>query len=748
MSTFEALTPHAPVHAQTSRLVMVVPTYQEAENVDRLIFDVEAVRAARPFDVLIVDDASPDGTGDRIRALQATRSWLHLLSRSGPAGLGSAYRDGFRWALRRGYDRIGEMDADLSHDPASIPSLLAAVDEGAGLAIGSRYVRGGATEGWPASRRMLSRGANVFARMLLRIPVRDVTAGFRVYDRSSAQLVAETGTHCDGYGFQVEAAHAVSRSGRWVAEVPIRFTERQFGSSKMSASTAKEAASRCVRMAMADARDGRGEMRSLRLALFIVIGVTGLIVNQLVLWGVTDGAGTHYLISAIIATQVSSAWNFGLTERVIFDASGNGRARRFALFLGMNNLWMGARAPLLVLLTSGLGVHYLISNLLLLLLSSLARFAVSDAWIWAGVTRRQRTWLYDVHGLARIHSAGRLPELARFAVDSLEADPDIVVSVCSRGFGGLRLRPTVREDGSSVEYIEQLGGMGFAMRVVNGDRTDVTVSRAVSWSPHVLYANVVEPLLRWQLVRRGYVLAHAACLEMDGVGVLVTARTDTGKTTTCLKSIRAHGSRFLSDDMVILKRDGTALSYPKPLTISAHTLNAVRAAPLPPARRALLHLQSRLHSKGGRAVGMRIARLNLPVATLNGLTQMIVPPPKFFVEELIPEAQTIASTRIERMLLIERGDELSEALAHEDGCAVLAENTEDAYGFPPYPMIGAALRNGHERIEHSIRADALALVRSVRVRTPDREWFERLPALARQPERRLIVVPEVAPAHE
>jgi dolichol-phosphate mannosyltransferase len=723
---------------------MVVPTYQEIENIDAVVSALAAVRTRTPLDVLIVDDRSPDGTADRVRQLQAGHAWLHLLERPERAGLGSAYRDGFRWALERDYARIGEMDADLSHDPATIPALVEAMDNGASLTIGSRYVLGGGTTGWPLRRRLLSRGANLFARTLLALPVHDVTAGFRIYDRDAARLVAETGTHCNGYGFQVEAAYAVARAGTTLVEVPITFHERVHGSSKITRATTREAARQCFALAFADATSRRRESRRIRFAIYLLIGATGLLINQVVLWRATEGVGLHYLASAIIATQVSSLWNFGLTERFVFDADREGRLARLISFFGMNNAWMAARAPLLVLLTSVLGIHYLVSNLVLLIASTIGRFAVSDTWIWSRAPHRKHGYTYDVHGAVRVRSPVHLPELEPFAVDQLDGAADIEVAVRSRGFGGLHLRPRVQEHGETVEYVEQLGAFGFAMRVEHGTPTAVTVSRLVSWSPHVLYTNVVEPLLRWEFVRKGSILAHAACLEVEGVGMLITAKTDTGKTTTCLQSLRTQSSSFLSDDMVILAPDGQARSYPKPLTISAHTMSAVRSAPLSHRRRALLEVQSRIHSKGGRSVGLTMAKWQLPVATMNAITQMVVPPPKFSVNQLLPEAATCAGTQITRLLVIERGEAVYESLSHDEACKALAANTEDAYGFPPYPQVGKALSNGDSAVEDRIRAAALNAVASVRLCTPDRNWFERLPALAQpmayQPE---LLVPEL-----
>lgn len=475
-----------------------------------------------------------------------------------------------------------------------------------------------------------------------------------------------------------------------------------------------------------------------RLVRFGLVGATGLLVNQVALWAVADGFGVHYVAASAVATQVSTAWNFALTEAWVFRASREGRWRRLFLFAAMNNVWMVLRTPILVGLTEWAGLHYLLSNLIALAASTFARFTLADAWIWRGAETREpssahrqrmRRYLYDIHGLVRVSSAARLPELAPFHVDVLPSAADLHVEVSSRGFGGLRRRALVEIDRQVSTYVEHLGGLGFAMRVKMGDPAHVQVSRFLRYSPHVLYTNVVEPILRWLMVRKGYVLAHAACLRVNGAGLLITAETDTGKTTTCLRSIGSHGAAFVSDDMTILGPDGVALSYPKPLTISAHTLRAARVAPLRLWRRALLQLQGRLHSKSGRRLGLWLAEHNLPVATFNAVVQMIVPPPKFFIEQLVPEATTVPTLPISHLVVIERGDELTERLDVTEACRVFAANTEDAYGFPPYHLISPGLHNGQMFVEDAIRRRVLERIPVIRIREPHRNWFERLPAL-------------------
>jgi hypothetical protein len=197
-----------------------------------------------------------------------------------------------------------------------------------------------------------------------------------------------------------------------------------------------------------------------------------------------------------------------------------------------------------------------------------------------------------------------------------------------------------------------------------------------------------------------------------------------------LKSIKEQGSGFVSDDMVIIDPTGFAMTYPKPLTISSHTLHAIKGAPLPWYTRAWLQIQGRIHSKFGRSVGLAIGNINLPVASMSAIVQMIIPPPKFQFDELVPEAPLVSSLQLHRMMLIERGDALLRELSLEEAFEVLSENTEDAYGFPPYPRIGHALSNGERKIEADIRWQMLGELETVHLRTPDRNWFELLPVLA------------------
>lgn len=214
------------------RTLIVLPTFNEADNIVEVL---QKLRAVVPeASVLVVDDASPDGTADLVEEVAEQIGDVSVMRRPAKSGLGSAYRDGFRRGLSVGYDVMVEMDSDLSHDPAALPSLLSAVADGAALALGSRYIPGGSIPDWSWYRRALSRWGNRYAAAVLGIDVKDATSGYRAYRAEALTNIDFHTVQADGYGFQVEMAYRVLASGGRIVEVPISFTDRVRGESKMS----------------------------------------------------------------------------------------------------------------------------------------------------------------------------------------------------------------------------------------------------------------------------------------------------------------------------------------------------------------------------------------------------------------------------------------------------------------------------------------------------------------------------------
>jgi dolichol-phosphate mannosyltransferase len=216
---------------------LILPTYNEAENVERIVAaagDVLARAAPEGFRVLIVDDGSPDGTGRIADWLAGEHSWLGVLHRSEKGGIGPAYLAGFRYAIDRDAGFLMEMDSDFSHDPADLARLLAAVRDGADLALGSRYVPGGGVSDWGLLRRLISEGGSTYARWVLGLPIRDLTGGFKCFRREVLEAIHFEGVRSRGYAFQVELTYRAVRAGFEVVEVPIIFRDRRVGQSKMS----------------------------------------------------------------------------------------------------------------------------------------------------------------------------------------------------------------------------------------------------------------------------------------------------------------------------------------------------------------------------------------------------------------------------------------------------------------------------------------------------------------------------------
>ncbi len=218
---------------------MIIPTYNEKENIEKMIRKVFSLQPN--FEILIIDDGSPDGTAQIVKGMQHKYTELHLLERSGKQGLGTAYIVGFKWALKNNYDFIFEMDCDFSHNPDDLPRLLAACQKDADLAVGSRYCSGGKVKNWPLGRILMSYFASVYVRIILWINIKDTTAGFKCYRKKVLETIELDQVRFMGYAFQIEMKYRALKKGFKVVEVPITFVDRIEGVSKMSTRIFKEA---------------------------------------------------------------------------------------------------------------------------------------------------------------------------------------------------------------------------------------------------------------------------------------------------------------------------------------------------------------------------------------------------------------------------------------------------------------------------------------------------------------------------
>jgi dolichol-phosphate mannosyltransferase len=473
---------------------------------------------------------------------------------------------------------------------------------------------------------------------------------------------------------------------------------------------------------------------------FALVGITGIVVNQVALYALTDGLGIYYLFSAILASQLSTLNNFLLTELWVFrDREHRSHVLfRYLVFNLLNIATLVIRVPVLFILTDLFGVHYLISNLVAIGLTFGVRYVVADNWIWAGRDRWDQVavgkWFnYDIQGLVRVRSRVGLPELAAFNV-AYDIEPDLWVRRRWLG-GGPRLHVAVdSEPDGTIRYREHFGRLSAAFSVTPGKPIILDANWLLVWSHHVLYTNMVEPLLRFMLVTRGHVLLHCAAIESPAGAVLLSAQTDTGKTSTVLRLLMRHAWKFIADDMAIVSPDGTVLSYPKPMTLSSHTMHAVNDRVLPLADRLMLGIRSRLHSREGRAVGHALGRRNIPIVTLNSWVQILVPPPKYHVTSLI-ECELADRARIDALVVMERGPALAERAGEDFTTERLLENTDDAYTFPPFSEMAPklvidgldypALRTR----ERELLAQAVSTARRFRVRIEGYGWADAIPEL-------------------
>ncbi|WFE56041.1 glycosyltransferase [Micromonospora sp. WMMD712] len=764
----------APDGAPPPRLTVIVPTRDEAENVPVLLGRLAPLLTPLRAEVLFVDD-SDDGTDQAIAAACAGAPvpvrLLHRPPEARAGGLGGAVLLGARHA--RG-EWVLVMDADLQHPPESAATLAAvAMRHDVDVVIGTRYAGRGSTAGLDGPLREATSSVatrlvkTMFPRRLA--TVSDPMSGLFAFRRAAVRL-----DRMNPLGFKVLLELLVRHPGARVAEVAYEMAPRHEGRSKASLREgvtflrhlSRLRGRRLVGQIRRRPRTPADRLRQLvRMVCFGLVGLSGMAVNTAALWFFYEPARLHHLLGAALATQLSTSWNFLLVDNLIYRRTrvGSLPARAVRFFL-LNNVLLLLRLPVLqALVFAGVGV--LVANAATLAALFLVRFLVNDQVIYAALDRGRRDpvrlliasgaaeavtppsrrryqylkYRYDVAGVVTIGSQIMLPELEFFRAQWVaDADVDIAVRVSDVGGRGPQRRAALTQyaDRSVLRYEEQLGRLGANFRIQLGSPIEIQVGPLLARSPHVVYTNIVEALLRFVMVARGHMLLHSACVTLDGVGVMLSALTDTGKTATVLRLLRDHGGLFLSDDMTIVRPDGTATCFPKPLTISAHTLRAVQAQDLTPREWRRLQWQSRLHSKGGRSLALALARFNLPIMGINAVTQLLVPPPKYSVDRLVP-CRIGTTARVEELFVIERGRPATSELDHDETVTRMIRNTDDAYGFPPFRYLAPSLaidglHYPELRLrEREILAGFLSRVRS-RVLVSDRfGWADDIPRLLR-----------------
>lgn len=771
------------------QLTVLVPTRNEADNIGTLFGRLAKALEAVDAEILVVDD-SDDATPDVVRELGPECGvpvrLMHRQPNQRRGGLGSAIVAGA--GVARG-DWVLVMDADLQHPPEIAVALATtAMRHDVDLVIGTRYAGTGSGAGLNGAARVMTSSfatrlaKSLFPRRLA--TVSDPMSGLFAFRRSAVHM-----ERLNPIGFKILLEILVRHPGLRLAEVAYQMEPRQACASKASLREgitylrhlARLKRNRFARQLRDKPITGRDRARQLqRLVAFGLVGLSGIAINNAALWLFNSGLGVHHLVAAALATQASTAWNFVLIEGLVYRGRGSGsRFGRALRFLIMNNLLLLARLPALQWLIV-LGLPILAANTLTLVVLFLLRFLVSDRVIYnsrgqagedpirnpvkvlvdlgappvSSATRKRSRYLkyrYDVAGVVTVGSQILLPELEYFRAQSIaDVDVDIAIRVGDVGNRRPCRRASMTEHANetTVRYEEHLGRFGANFRIELGRPINIVVGPLLARSPHVVYTNILEALLRFVMVSRGRMLLHSACVSLDGVGVMLSALTDTGKTATVLRLLRDHGGLFLSDDMTIIDAKGNACSFPKPLTISSHTLRAVNATDLTPKEWRWLQIQSRLHSKGGRSLALALARFNLPIIGINAITQRLVPPPKYAVDRLVP-CRIGSHTRVEELFIIERGAPRIAEIDHATTLRRMIENTDDAYGFPPFSYLAPSIvinGQGYQELRHREEAILDAFLTRVRARTVASDrfgWADEIPRILRA-ERGVLDVAETA----
>jgi putative flippase GtrA len=756
------------------QLTVIVPTRNEAANVPVLLQRLGAAVADMSAEIIVVDDSddtTPDMVASHGPSCPVPVRLLHRAPGARKGGLSGAVVAGARHG--RG-DWVLVMDADLQHPP-EVAAMLAstAMRHDVDVVVGTRYAGvGSSADGLAGVARTATSSSatrlakSAFPRRLA--TVSDPMSGLFAFRAAAVDL-----DRLDPIGFKLLLEILVRHPAARVAEVTYAMAARAAGDSKASLREGitflrhltRLRRHRLVGQLKQHPSAGTDRLRQLgRMVSFGMIGLSGVVVNTAALWAVYTLAGLHHLVAAVLATQASTVWNFALVELLVYRGRGNGTRRGRAMrFWAMNNVLLLARLPVIQLLV-WLGIGVLVSNAATLVLLFLVRFMLSDRVIYGSSTgetgrdpvhllvdrgpvaevavsaRKRSSYLkyrYDVAGTVTIGSQILLPELEFFRAQWVaDDDVDIAIRVGDVGNRRPRRRAAMTEfvEPATLRYEEHLGRFGANFRVELGEPINIVVGPLLARSPHVVYTNIVEALLRFVLVAKGRMLLHSACVSIEGVGVMLSALTDTGKTATILRLLRDHGGRFLSDDMTVIDADGNAVCFPKPLTISAHTLRAVNATDLTKKEWRRLQFQSRLHSKGGRSLALTLARFNLPIMGINALTQMLVPPPKYSVDRLVP-CRLGSNTRVEELFIIERGTPKVHDLDRGTTLERMIENTDDAYGFPPFRYLAPAITIGGlgytelRRREREILTGFLNNVRTRVVASDTFGWADEIPRL-------------------
>lgn len=656
---------------------VIVPTRNEADNILPLLARLHGALRVVPIEVIFVDD-STDNTPEVIQKATADFSFpIRLIARP------PERRNGLSGAVVEGMEAaVGEwlcvIDADLQHPPEMAAQLLEQAERTrADIVVGSRKADAFGPLGLSRRRSLTSQLLTILARMVfprLLKNVSDPLTGLFLVRRTAVDLI-----RLQPEGFKILLEILIRHPSLRVAEIHFDFAPRHGGQSK------------------ADLHEGLRFFRHLmRLRLtanvhfqrFLVVVFSTMLGNLALLAGLAGWANWPVLPAALLAGEEAAVWYFYWAQTWVFndDRQGIGRQRWFAFLLVSQLLLFVIYLPLLYLLQTYGRLDYLAADGLALLGVGFIFYLLSEQWIGTHslMMRQPEQHCYDIHGLITIVSQVVLPDLAYFQTEATTAASDLLIRVDRHG--------TPSRLPGAICYDEQLGRFGFGLTVLPGEFTEIIVSPLLETSPGFLYTNVVEPVLRWLLVRRGYALVRAAAVARPSRGagrppeaLLIHAPVAMGYGLGQLCA--TNGFAFAGDDMVILGRERTLLCYPKPVTIDLKMARNLisRAADQHEGRG--LRWQRLLYSRPVRQLGLWFSAHDLPVATLNTYLQRFIPQPKYLLDQLIHGIRYAGPSLPAQVIVLERGDGTAAEMTTAETMAILLQPRQGAFAFQPGPLL-------------------------------------------------------------
>ncbi len=704
-----------PVAQPAYELTVVVPTRNEARNVAPLLDRLGGALAGRSFAVLFVDD-STDDTAEMIRRQATGRPFpVSVIARPEIRrnGLSGAVVEGLQAARGRW---VCVIDADLQHPPEVIPHLLDQANRaGADIAVASRRADLLGPVGLSRARALNSQLLTILARMIFPRVLKNVSdplTGFFLVKRAAIDT-----TILQPEGFKILLEILVRNPDLRVTETHFDFAPRHQGQSKADLNEGLRFFHHLTRLRLTVNQ---------HLSRFLIVVVLVVALNLLAL-GWLSAAGWSPLRAATLAGAATIAAVLAGETWIFSDRPRGPVRRRLAGVLVASSLFLGiVYLPLIWLLAVRFRAPILAAGLAAMIVAGFVYYLFSEQWIWTrGLMMRPRSSrFYDIHGLVTIDSQLPLDDLGYFEVAETPPKIDLLVRVDRHG--------TPSRVPHSITYDEQLGRFGFGLTVIPGDITEIVVSPLLETSPAFLYTNVVEPVLSWVLVTRGYSLARAGAVHLSAAAgaapppaLLLTGRADRsyGLSRLCA----SEGLAFLGDDRVIIGRDRRVRSFPKPVTATREMLPDPKRS----WRSSLaLRLQRLLYSSTVRRLGLMLSERQLPAATMNTILQRLIPQPKFPLAALAGGVTYGDEALPARLILYEKGSNALTALSLDETIDCLMDPGDRGLGFHPYSLLSAELRhwNGTDwaEAERAILRAGLAACRTQQWRYSGERWWQQI----------------------